>query len=133
MGISRLPGGKAAVPIRSEFDPNDDAPASGRYELLNVFGTGTGETAYADEGERLPAAPLGYRWRLVAVDEPLEAARRRILEAEKRVARQQSLIQLMEQRGHAEIAKLGLTLLHALQASLQAARRYVERLEELPR
>jgi hypothetical protein len=121
------------VRLRTEHDPNDDAPASGRYELLNVFGTPTGETAGAGKGERLPRAPVGYRWRLVAVYEPLEVARRRVLEAEKRIARQESLIQRMERGGHAEIAKLGWTLLRALKASLRAAHAYIERLEELPR
>jgi hypothetical protein len=120
------------VPIRSEHEPNDDAPTFGRYELLNVFGTATGETVSAEEGDRLPGAPLGYRWRLVATDEPLEVARRHILQAEKRIARQESLIHRMERRGHAEIAKIGRTLLRAYQASLRAAHDYVERLEQLP-
>jgi hypothetical protein len=120
------------VPKRSEHDPNDDAPASGRYELLNVFGTATGEIVSAGKGERLPAAPLGYRWRLVAVDEPLEVARRHVLEAERRVARQESLIQQMERKGHVEIAKMGRTLLRAMQTSLRAAHDYVERLQEFP-
>lgn len=121
------------MPTRYEHDPKDDAPASGRYELLNVFGTGTGETVSAGEGEQLPGAPLGYRWRLVAGDEPLEVARRRILEAEQRVARQESLIQQMERRGQAEIAKIGRNLLRALEESLLAAHDYVERLKQVPR
>jgi hypothetical protein len=121
------------VPTRYEHDPKDDAPASGRYELLNVFGTGTGETVSAGEGEQLPGAPLGYRWRLVAGDEPLEVARRRILEAEERVARQETLIRRMERRGHAQIAQIGRNLLSALEESLLIAHDYIERLKQIPR
>ena len=43
MEVSRLLKGKADVLERSEHTPTDDAPTSGRYELLNVFGTPTGE------------------------------------------------------------------------------------------
>jgi hypothetical protein len=43
MEVSRLLKEKADVLRRSELTPTDDAPASGRYELLNVFGTATGE------------------------------------------------------------------------------------------
>lgn len=127
MEVSRLLKGKADVLKRSEHTPTDDAPTSGRYELLNVFGTPTGE------GERLPAAPLSYTWRLVAVDEHLEVARRRVLEAEKRIAHQVSLIQQIERKWHAEIAKIARSLLRALQDSLEAANSYVERLKALPR
>jgi hypothetical protein len=119
------------VPVRTEHDPSDEAPASGRYELLNVFGTATGETVSAGAGERLPRAPLGYRWRLVAAGKPLEVARQHILEAERRIARQESLIQRMERKGYAEIAKVGRTLLRAYQASLRAAHDHLERLEQL--
>ena len=116
------------MPIRSEPGPTDDTPAAGRYELLNIFGTATGEAVSASEGERLPAVPLGYSWRLVAVDEPLEVARRRVREAEKRIARQESLVRQMEHRGDIEIAKIGRDILRAFQGSLQAANKYVERL-----
>jgi hypothetical protein len=117
---------------RSEHTPTDHASASGRYELLNVFGTPTGEAVSVSEGERLPAAPRSYTWRLVANDEPLEVARRRVLEAEKRVARQETLVQLTERRGHAEIAKIGRSLLRAFQDSLQAGNNYVEHLKAFP-
>jgi hypothetical protein len=120
------------VPRRSEHDPTDDAPASGRYELLNVFGTATGEAVSAGEGERLPAVPRGYCWRLVAVDEPLEVARRRVLEAERRIARQAALVRQMERNGEAATVEIGRSLLHALQVSLQAARTYFERLRAFP-
>jgi hypothetical protein len=120
------------VLTRSEYVPTDDAPLSGGYELLNIFGTPTGEAVSASEGERLPAAPLGYSWRLMAVDEPLEVARRRVLEAERRIARQKLLVEEMERRGNAEIVQ-GRSLLRALQGSLQAARNYIERLKAFPR
>ena len=53
---------EAAVPIRSELDPNDYAPVSGRYELLNPFGAETGDSVFAREGEQLPPVPCGYSW-----------------------------------------------------------------------
>jgi hypothetical protein len=124
--------GETVVPRRSEYDPTDDAPASGRYELLNIFGTATGEVVSASKGEPLPAAPLAYCWRLVAIDEPLEVARRRVLEVEKRIERQVVLVRQMEHRGHAEIAKIGRDMLHALRVSLQVAQSYVERLKAFP-
>jgi hypothetical protein len=112
MEVLRLPKG-ANVLRRSEYAPTDNAPASGRYELMNIFGTPTHEAVSASAGERLPAAPLGYSWRLIAEDEPLEVARRRVLEAEKLITRQEALVQQMECRGNAEIAKIGRSLLHA--------------------
>ena len=129
MEVLRLPKGRANVLLPFEYAPNDNAPASGRYELLNIFGTPTDEGVSVSEGEPLPAAPLGYSWRLVANDEPLEVARRRVLEAEERIARQETLVQQMERRGNAEIAKIGRSLLHAFHDSLQAAHNYVERLK----
>ena len=117
---------------RSEYDPSDVAPASGRYELLNIFGTATGEAVAASEGERLPAIPRGYSWRQVAADEPLEVARRRVLEAERRVERQMVLVRQMERNGEVVIANIGRSLLRALQASHQAAHSYVERLKTFP-
>jgi hypothetical protein len=41
--VSCLLKEKADVLRQSELTPTDDAPTSGRYELLNVFGTATGE------------------------------------------------------------------------------------------
>jgi hypothetical protein len=117
---------------RPEYDPSDVAPASGRYELLNIFGTATGEAVAASEGERLPAIPRGYSWRQVTADEPLEVARQRLLEAEKRVERQKVLVRQMEQNGEVVIANIGRSLLRALQASHQAAHSYVERLKTFP-
>ena len=120
------------VPRRPEHVPIDDAPAPGRYELLNIFGTATGEAVSASEGEQFPAAPRGYSWRLVAADEPLEVARRRVLESEKRVERQADLVRQMERNGEAVLAEIAQSLLHALQVSLQAAHNYVERLRAFP-
>jgi hypothetical protein len=116
-----------------EYDPTDDAPVSGRYELLNVFGTATGEAVSAMEGERLPAAPRGFSWRQVAVDEPLEVARRRLLEAERRIERQVALIRQVERNGEAVIADIARALLRALEGAHRAAYKYVERLKAFPR
>jgi hypothetical protein len=57
--------GFIAIARRAEHAPTDKAPASGRYEQLNIFGTPTGTTAHVREGETLPAAPLGYTWRQI--------------------------------------------------------------------
>jgi hypothetical protein len=84
-------GRRTFVPRRSEHAPTDDAPATGRYGLLNIFGTPTGEAMSASKGERLPAAPLGNSWRLIAIDEPLEVARRRVLEGQRRIVRQKTV------------------------------------------
>jgi hypothetical protein len=118
---------------RSEYDPRDVAPASGRYELLNIFGTATDEAVAASEGDRLPAIPRGYSWRQVAADEPLEVARRRVLEAEKRIERQVVLVRQIERNGEVVIANIGRSLLRALRASHRAAQHYVERLKNFPR
>jgi hypothetical protein len=120
------------VPRRSEYDPRDVAAASGRYELLNIFGTATGEAVSASAGERLPATPRGYSWRQVAADEPLEVARRRVLEVERRIERQMVLVRQMERNGEVVIANIGRSLLRALQASHQAAHHYFERLKTFP-
>jgi hypothetical protein len=61
----QAPDRKAAMAQRAEYDPNDRASASGNYELLNIFGTPTGETVIVRKGDRLPKSALGYRWRLV--------------------------------------------------------------------
>src|SRR4051812_20837405 len=46
-----------------EHPPGALAPATGRYEELNVFGTRTGQVAHVVKGEKLPAAPRGFTWR----------------------------------------------------------------------
>jgi hypothetical protein len=51
---------------RPEHQPGSNAPATGRYEQLNVFGTPTGRLAHVREGEQLPSAPRGFTWRRAA-------------------------------------------------------------------
>ena len=46
-----------------EYKPNEKAPISGIYELLNIFGSPHGKTAFVCQGERLPLAPRDYTWR----------------------------------------------------------------------
>ena len=48
---------------RQEHQPGTQAPATGRYEQLNIFGTPTGVVEHVREGERLPDAPRGFTWR----------------------------------------------------------------------
>ena len=129
----RVPLWRTVVPRHFEYDPMDHVPVSGRYELLNVFGTATGEAVSAMEGDRLPGAPRGYSWRQVAVDEPLELARRRVLEAAKRIDRQTALVRQMERNGEAAIADVARSLLRALEGAHQAAHNYVDRLKAFPR
>jgi adenylate cyclase len=75
-GVLRDLNGMAALLRQFELDPTDDAPASGRYELLNIFGTPTSEAVSASEGERLPAVPLGYTWQsLKNIARPLRVYR----------------------------------------------------------
>jgi hypothetical protein len=40
------------------------APLTGHYEELNVFGTPTGTIIHVRAGERLPCQPRGFTWRL---------------------------------------------------------------------
>jgi hypothetical protein len=40
---------------RQEHQPGTEAPATGHYEELNVFGTPTGRLTHVQEGERPPA------------------------------------------------------------------------------
>jgi hypothetical protein len=49
----------------NEYQPGDNAPATGKYEELNVFGARTGKWHHAQEGEPLPPAPRGYSWRRI--------------------------------------------------------------------
>ena len=50
--------------LTDELKPRDRAPVSGWYELLNVFGTPTGEAVFVTQGYPVPAAPRRYVWRL---------------------------------------------------------------------
>jgi hypothetical protein len=54
---------------REEHQPGDEAPHTGHYEELNVFGTPTGAVIHRHEGEMLPSAPRGFTWRRKADDE----------------------------------------------------------------
>jgi hypothetical protein len=51
------------VSDRKEHQPGARAPATGRYEELNVFGSPTGRIERVREGEPLPASPRGHSWR----------------------------------------------------------------------
>jgi hypothetical protein len=48
-----------------EHHPGAHAPATGRYEELNIFGTRTGRIEHVREGERLPTGPRGFSWRQI--------------------------------------------------------------------
>jgi hypothetical protein len=50
---------------RNEHQPGAHAPITGHFEELNIFGSPTGRVEPAQEGERLPPAPLGFSWRLI--------------------------------------------------------------------
>jgi hypothetical protein len=50
-----------------EHRPGELASATGLYHEVNVFGTRTGRTVRAERGERLPGAPLGFRWQLIEI------------------------------------------------------------------
>jgi hypothetical protein len=103
------------MPILSDLDPNDYAPASGRYELLNVFGTETGESVSVAEGDQLPATPIGFSWQLVALDEFWDPARG---DDPERFDRD-------------DLARTALALLRAFQESLRVARHHAKHGQEL--
>ena len=48
--------------LRPEYAPGETAPATGTYELLNVFGRATGIRASVTQGHPFPAAPRSHRW-----------------------------------------------------------------------
>ena len=100
-------------------------------ETEPVMSIATGETVFAGEGDGLPVAPPDSEWRLVAANEHLDFSRRHVMETEQRIVRQAALIQNLERTGCAEMATIGRTLLHALQASLRAAHANVERRQGL--
>lgn len=60
-GRGRRKGGAAKS---AEQGPGEPALRAGRFRLFNVFGSATGETISAMRGQKLPAAPRGYSWRL---------------------------------------------------------------------
>ena len=51
------------MPI-ADVRPGQPAPASGCYQLLNVFGTPSGEETIVEQGSPTPGAPRGYMWQL---------------------------------------------------------------------
>lgn len=54
-----------------EYSPGALAPAGGIYEQCNVLGSTTGVRVTLASGQKLPAAPRGFTWRVV---EPLPDA-----------------------------------------------------------
>ena len=59
------PEWKAAMQRPPEYDSTDQAPTAGKYELLNIFGTPTGETVTLGKYDQVPASAIRYRWRLL--------------------------------------------------------------------
>jgi hypothetical protein len=59
---------RGRMPTEVEHQPGEQAAATGHYEELNIFGSPTGKTAHAEQGERLPIAPHGFTWRRVQRD-----------------------------------------------------------------
>ncbi len=51
----------------SEHNPGELVLVMGHYEELNVFGSPTGRRTTLVKGDRMPAAPRGFTWRLVEV------------------------------------------------------------------
>jgi hypothetical protein len=51
------------------LQPGDDAPVTGTYEELNIFGARTGRLHVAQEGDPLPRLPRGFSWR--PIDRPM--------------------------------------------------------------
>jgi hypothetical protein len=47
-----------------EFCPGEQAPSDGVYELRNVLGSATGTRITLEGGQKLPAAPRGFTWRV---------------------------------------------------------------------
>jgi hypothetical protein len=43
--------------------PGEPAPHTGEYHQLNVFGTPTGWSVYAEKDKPLPSSPRGFTWR----------------------------------------------------------------------
>jgi hypothetical protein len=48
-----------------DYAPGTAAPQTGLYEGLNIFGSPSGSRVWVAEGDRFPAAPVGFKWRLV--------------------------------------------------------------------
>jgi hypothetical protein len=48
-----------------EFSPGTPAPSDGTYEQCNVLGSVTGSRVTLAGGQKLPASPRGFTWRVV--------------------------------------------------------------------
>ena len=46
-----------------EYLPGEPAPHTGEYHELNIFGTPTGWSIYANKGDALRPLPCGCKWR----------------------------------------------------------------------
>ena len=55
-----------------EFQGGEAAPNCDAYELLNVFGTPTGQVVVVVKGETFPAVPRGYTYRSLATHSAAE-------------------------------------------------------------
>jgi hypothetical protein len=55
-------GGGNTAPHEQEYAGGAAAPASGRYESINLFGRRTGHRITAQRGEALPPLPRGFAW-----------------------------------------------------------------------
>jgi hypothetical protein len=58
---------------QNEHQPGMTVPATGNYELRNVFGSRTGSIGEFSAGQTLPAAPRGWFWSLVPREAYLES------------------------------------------------------------
>jgi hypothetical protein len=47
-----------------EYSPGAQAPTDGVYEQCNVLGSATGTRITLASGQKLPAAPRGFTWRM---------------------------------------------------------------------
>jgi hypothetical protein len=48
-----------------EYRPGTPAPSDGVYEQCNVLGSTTGTRITLTGGQKLPAAPRGFTWRML--------------------------------------------------------------------
>jgi hypothetical protein len=128
---------------RDEVAPGETASASGWYELLNVFGTPTGERMFIKDGHPSPKAPLGHTWQLeflprsgtaMAANQsettPLATARRHVREAEVRLAQQEAKVAQLESKNQPAAAALANSVLETMRKSLDLMKHHLRHLEE---
>jgi hypothetical protein len=60
--------------LAREYSPQALAPVAGTYEQCSVLGSPTGVRVNLARGERLPAAPRGFTWRVVESPPERDAA-----------------------------------------------------------